>query len=241
MAKTPGNQEPANLSALVKAVRSLVQAHQAGGNADATKHSEIMLWTKRAFAANTVYVGLTLVIAGASLYAAYQARRQAVIAEDGLKLTKQNFQADQRPYIYLASNNLGEPTFYPNKNTQGTGQVIWTYHYTNYGKTPALNVKRKHYVKVGSKNFEISFQEPEVKYGVLIPPNMDTFNTVVSSPGISQDEFSKLVASDQAIEIAGEITYSDASGGNYVTNFCIARLSGGAILFCQDMGGNQMK
>lgn len=240
MTRPPSSPKPDNLSSLVKAVRSLAQAQAEDGKDQHSRHQENLRWTKRAFCTNAAYVALTFIIMLASLYAAHESERQASIAEETLKVAQDNFREEQKPDISL-TDALGGPEFVPDQAHPGLGQVIWTYHYQNAGRSPATEVTRKHYIKIGNLQFTESFQEPDNSPGILIEPSRDRFNTVVSVPGISRDNFDKLMLADRGIEIAGRFTYHDARGGDYYLNFCLAHLRTGAILFCGDKGGNTSK
>lgn len=73
--------------------------------------------------------------------------------------------------------------------------------------------------------------------GAPLPPNKDDFTTVVSRPGISQEQFTKLMQTDDAIDIFGEITYHDSYGEKYETTFCLSHLFTGAIKYRKEGNG----
>jgi hypothetical protein len=64
---------------------------------------------------------------------AHAATDAATAAQKALDMTRDKFRQDQRPYIWVTS--LGEPTFVPQ-----AGQIIWTWHMTNYGRSPAYRL-----------------------------------------------------------------------------------------------------
>ncbi|MGA2816101.1 MAG: hypothetical protein ABSE67_07350 [Xanthobacteraceae bacterium] len=68
-----------------------------------------------------------------------EARRQAKASEDALELIRQDFIADERPIIWLTNDAPGIALIQP------SGQIVWNYYYTNYGKTPANRVRAMPY------------------------------------------------------------------------------------------------
>jgi hypothetical protein len=80
--------------------------------------------------------------------AARAAVKSATTAEDALKSARENFRAEQRPIIWL-TNDLGAPQFVPNpKKADGTGQIVWDWRLTNYGKTPAVHITFHHFMRI---------------------------------------------------------------------------------------------
>jgi nitrate reductase cytochrome c-type subunit len=151
---------------------------------------------------------------------------------------QENFRAEQRPVIWL-TNELNKPEFIPNmKKADNTGQIVWSFHYTNYGRTPAVHISFRHFMTTEGK-IEESYGALAPAVGAPIPPNKVDFATVVSRPGISQDEFNQLLKNDSAIGISADILYFDAFGNKYETTFCLTHLSSGAILYCKE--GNDIK
>ena len=74
-----------------------------------------------------------------------------------------------------------------------------------------------------------------------LPPNQegDDFNTILSKATISQDDYNTLLKIDNAIIISGRITYEDAYGNKYETQFCLGKLAGGPNAHCKE--GNDIK
>jgi hypothetical protein len=120
------------------------------------------------------------------------------------------------------------------------GQIIWDWHYTNYGRTPAVNVRFVHYIRLGNSARKKSYLEPEMtSLGPPLTPNKVDFATVVLDPDVSADDANKWLHTDEAIEISGDILYSGISGGSYRTTFCISKLALSAIKYCPE--GNDIK
>ncbi len=153
-------------------------------------------------------------------------------------MARENFRHDQRPYIWL-TNELGSPRIVsPRAGQSATGQVIWTYHFTNYGKSPALNVRFYQYIKIGDRGFTSSYGAKEEHRGAPLPPNQDSIATVVSDE-ISREEFNQLLIADERISTRIRFVYSDSYAENYETGICLTRLHTGAIGYCKD--GNYIK
>ena len=160
--------------------------------------------------------------------AADAAVKSARAAETALQLTKQ----EQRPIIWLT--NLGGPQFILDKppSDPTTGQIVWDWHYTNYGKTPALHVSFHHFMIIESEREESFGAKPAGSEAAPLPTGKDDFSSVVSRPGIKSGRFARLMQTDEAIGIEGEITYYDAAGVQYRTTFCLRHLALGGILYC---------
>ena len=168
--------------------------------------------------------------------AAAAAVKSASAAETALQLTRQ----EQRPIIWL-TNDLGTPNFTLDRppSDPTSGQIFWKWHYTNYGKTPALHILFHHFMVIANAR-QASFGEPvEGSMGAPLPPGKDDFSDVVSAPGIKPEQFAQFMKTDQAIGIEGIFTYSDAAGNQYQTTFCLRHLATGAILYCPK--GNDIK
>jgi hypothetical protein len=86
--------------------------------------------------------------------AAGAAVKSASTAEDALKTARENFRSEQRPIVWL-TNDLGAPVFVPNpKKADNTGQIVWDWHFTNYGKTPALHISFRHFMRIDNSTAE---------------------------------------------------------------------------------------
>jgi hypothetical protein len=162
----------------------------------------------------------------------------ASTAQNALNQARDQFQQDQRPYIWFTNNGVGSPQFHTTPNTNPTtGHIVWDWHYTNYGKSPAYGIQHiDHYIKIGDAPFVRSYKLPERRYrpefGYLIPPGKDDFSTIVSRPEITPEEYARLLRIDRGIAIKAHIRYLDGSGTLYETGLCESRLATGAIGYC---------
>jgi hypothetical protein len=176
-----------------------------------------------------------------------ESKKQTKAAQDALEATKDNFVAEQRPYLWL-TNTVYTPQTIPlprnEPKEQGAwtkGQAIWTWHYTNYGKTPALNVAYKHSMRIRNQPFKLSFGLKDWLVAAPMPPTKEDFTTVVSEPFVlSTEEESKFFRVDYPVSISAVITYTDASNGKYETGFCMSWIPETKVgMFCKT--GNYMK
>jgi hypothetical protein len=164
------------------------------------------------------------------------ASKAANVAEIALRTARDNFRTEQRPIVWL-TNNPGSPEFMPNQQkADGTGRIIWSWHFTNYGKTPALHLSFRHFMTIENSS-EQSYGSVSPFASAPLPTSKDDFATVISRPGFSADQFTKLMETN-GIGISGEITYSDVYGESYVTTFCLRHLPH-AIGYCKE--GNDIK
>jgi hypothetical protein len=81
--------------------------------------------------------------------AAEAAVKSAGAAETALKLTKEQ----QRPIIWL-TNDLGSPQYVNLTNKPGGGQIAWAWHFTNYGRSPALRITFHQLIEIEGKTGE---------------------------------------------------------------------------------------
>jgi hypothetical protein len=179
-----------------------------------------------------IYTGYTIKM--------YSANRDAAdAAQSAVANAKEQFRQDARPYVWVTNNGLGQPEFIFDRTLTGapmnTGQILWTFHYTDYGKTPAYNLSSERLFSVGVNSpFREShgFSQVEKVKGTPVPPNKDDFQTVVSDPGITAEQYKQFLRTDNALRIRAVIQYSDAYGEKYETGLCLGRLASGAIQYC---------
>jgi hypothetical protein len=170
--------------------------------------------------------------------------KQATTADAALTLARDNFRREQRPYIWFTLAGAGQIEFHQTPRTDPpSGQILWTFHITNYGRSPAYGFQHvREEIKIGDSPFKVIWQR-EYKtggQGTVIPPTKDDFATVVSDPGIALSEFNRLLGIDNSIQVRVRMNYSDGDGFLYETGFCESRLTnGGSIKYCDE--GNYIK
>ena len=182
-----------------------------------------------------------LAFCGLAVYVC-QTIRTNNLTQEALRLTKRQFIQEQRPYIWLM-NALGSPRFILNGNNPSSdaGQVVWDYHFTNYGKTPAIDIDLQQFIKLGDGPFVKSYGNYSSNKGAPLPPTKDDWDTVISELGIPANRFSELLKAEipNGISIKAVFHYADLAGGKYETGFCLNRLNSGAIGYCRE--GNYVK
>jgi len=161
--------------------------------------------------------------------AANEAHSATVAAQDSLSFAKAQLQEEERPYIWFTATSSDSP-----KYVAIARQFIITYHYTNYGKTPAQHVVMvAHEIRVGKNApWKTSHGFHPHPPGIPCPPNKDDFTTVVSEPGVTPQEFRDLLSQDEAVGFRAVIQYADGYGARYESGICLLRLAGGAFEYC---------
>lgn len=165
-------------------------------------------------------------------------RESLRVAHDANRQSREHFQQDQRPYVWL-TNNLGSPECVSGQKSAQDCQIIWSWHFTNYGKTPARDLRFTQMINFGENVLEKPRMFDKISIGAPLPPNKDDFSTALSEVKINRAEFARLLNTEQSILVSGRLNYTDGLGGQYETGFCLYRLRSGAIAYCRD--GNYVK
>jgi hypothetical protein len=192
-------------------------------------------------------VGILVIIAYTTV-AAFQLRemhealvaanRSASAAETANTNSQKQFQIEERPYVWLKTGFVGKSEFFANPS--GGGQILWTFRYTNYGKSPAHEVFFSHRsMRVGIDGpFRESFGFPKLhQFTNPLAPSEENFVTILSQPGIRPEDYARYLKIDNAIQVRANIIYKDASGTQYESRICLGQLANGSIDFCD---GNQI-
>jgi len=155
----------------------------------------------------------------------------ATAAQQANRDAESRFKEDSRPYIWFTATGNGSPEFIPQTN-----QIVWSFHYTDYGRTPAYGIQFvQEQIKVGDKPLKTMYRkEYNAGIGTVVPPGKDDFATMASDPGINPQEFSRLLTLDHSILIKVRIDYTDAGGAIYESGFCQDRLATGATEYCKE-------
>lgn len=162
------------------------------------------------------------------------ANRSAGAAETANSDARSRFCDDERPYVWVKGGELGTPQFVSATNSN-VGQILWTFHYTNYGHSPTNNIMfTQKEIRVGvNAPFRQSHGLTKDKMQAKTPlaPNQDEITTVVSEK-IQQSEVLKLSKIDQGITIRATLRYDDSCGRTHETGICLSTLVSGTTLFC---------
>jgi hypothetical protein len=216
-----GNDPAAKNHDIVAAINSL----QSKSETTPEHNRQILLWTKRTAIGVVVYTGLTVFIAGAAFWSAWDAQR-------AVSLTAKNFIIDQRPYLWLSDN--GRPVVYSNPDGQHA-QISWTWFYTNYGKTPSNNMEFDSFIRLGEANdFKPAYKGENGVVGRSVgaptTPNKSDHATVVSEP-IPKEKVTEYLDADRSVSISVVISYKGASNDAFETRFCLGKLKSGDIAY----------
>lgn len=207
---------------IVVAIKALEAKYDAAQKDRPEHDRQTLLWTKRTAKGVFIYTAPTLIIAGTAFWSAWNAQK-------AVDLTAQNFIVQERPYIWLTTD-FGSPSYMRNPTDNPVGQVVWEWHFTNFSKTPANNVRFRTYMKVGA-DFRPSYRPAgsATSIGAPIPPAQVLRHEAVSAPGTTPTDYAKDITTNRALGISGVITYSDLMGNEYESAFCLTRLATGAI------------
>jgi hypothetical protein len=152
------------------------------------------------------------------------ANRSAKAAEDATTNSKAQFRQDQRPYVWLLSGHAYDlPQI---SQAQGhIGYLQEAFHFSNYGKSPAVNVRQDAHIAVGDKECrELKGQIITSKYGTLMPTNdQSPFNFAYSKDTVTQEVLNSISAGDTPACIFGHFEYTDLTTIpeiTYISEFC---------------------
>jgi hypothetical protein len=159
------------------------------------------------------------------------AKKQVAALQAQLDVMRRNFTKEQQPFIWKTN---ADAIIQWNATTK---QVLWTQHYTNYGKSPAwLVIERK--LAVGRdaldqvKKFVGDPLPKDRNLFSKIPQSKVDYFTAGSDP-VSKEDFDESMQHDNWIVLVGTYAYYDIAGHLYSTDFCDSRLSNGSILNCE--------
>jgi hypothetical protein len=139
-------------------------------------------------------------------------------------------QAEQRPNLWFGGN-LGSPQLL--ETAPGSGQILWTVHLTNYGKTFVAGGTMHKEIKIGNGTFEPSYKEPEAGAAIgPTAPNQDIFVTVVSRPGITATYYNSALLTREGIQVKLVADYHDLGSKQFQSSMCLKRTNAGSIAFC---------
>jgi hypothetical protein len=181
---------------------------------------------------DVITLTFVIIVAGLTVWQACLNHQMAVLAANTLKTTKEQFQRDQRPYLAQTSKSSEPPQFIPRPDDQSHGQILWNWHMTNYGKTPADHVTFTQEISLDGEPFAPSFRETAPNFGPPMAPTTDVCDSVISRP-IERAEFERLVKVTDGIVIRIKIDYSDLEGTRYQTGLCLTRTNFGSLTYCK--------
>ncbi len=165
-------------------------------------------------------------------------RQQVNTADAANRISEEQFRRDQRPYLAQSNKSTESPQFIPNTvSPEKGGQVIWNWHITNFGKTPAYDIFYTDAIKVSGHSF-VSYRQKMPSAVGALQPTGDFYSTAVSQV-TTLDVFNHLLTINEGISFRTVIRYRDSYGVWYETGLCQTRTNLGSIAYCKD--GNYIK
>jgi hypothetical protein len=160
------------------------------------------------------------------------------IAADSLEITRDNFRSDQRPYVFLNlsldNRKPGEPmsAFSVGQYLQTIkGRIVWSFHFKNFGKSPAFDVKIDRHLALGPNAWQkVKWRVPEHN-NVILPPGQDDYTSAMSDE-VPVDQIEYLFSADNGVAVFGHIDYQGPDGKSYWSEFCWFRLRNGVLVNC---------
>jgi hypothetical protein len=181
-------------------------------------------YKRRMFTVEVITMAAVIAYAGLALW-------QGRLTREAITNSSKQFQADQRPILWV-TNDTGTPQVYVNPKDPTTGQILWTWHFTNYGKTPVSELRFRQYMKLGDGDFVPSNGEKEEVFGAPIPAGKVDTDTVISRE-LKVSEINDLIQSG-GVTVKIIIEYTDAYKSRYETKVCMNRTNAGSIAYCKD-------
>jgi hypothetical protein len=127
--------------------------------------------------------------------------------------------ADQRPFIGPSSSIVSAPEFRQMQKEE-PGQILWRWHFTNYGKSTAQNVRFDRFIKIGEGPYQHTIGNSGPTYVGEIYPTMDITSGVGSLSEFTENDFERLKRTDQAIGVLIDFDYFDGYGKEYQESIC---------------------
>jgi hypothetical protein len=163
---------------------------------------------------------------------AQAATTAAKVAQDSILQSDKQFRQDQRPYIWIVnSTGMGEPQFLKNSKLPAvnpTGQILWPWHITNYGRSVAYGVTCRAFIKINKGPLMPNYKSELGNIGP-VPPNVVVAAATSTKPGIPFDTFTHIetFADGRTMDNGAQITlvlrfnYTDAYGTKYKSGICL--------------------
>jgi hypothetical protein len=107
------------------------------------------------FIIERVTLGLVILVAFLNIVQSWQAIKSANAATQAVIQSATQFQQDQRPYVSQTIKSSNAPTWFPSGDGQ-TGQVLWNWGMTNFGKTPAQNIRFTQEMRLGEGEWKLT-------------------------------------------------------------------------------------
>lgn len=159
-------------------------------------------------------------------------------AQATLDTTKSQFRADQRPYVWLQGPPPHTPIGVIGKDEN---DFFWNVFYTNYGKSPAINLCHKAFLLTGENaldkvvdiNRNTCGTDHVPKHGSILPPMRPEWTSAPLGRPATDQEIKQWESTQYGIVVYGRFDYRDGFGNWYFSQFCMARQKNGAVANCE--------
>ncbi len=147
-------------------------------------------------------------------------RGQLSVAAQSVAQTRDQFLKDERPYVWTVQDEIPHVKL---------GEVVtWNFHYTNFGKSPAIGVAIRCQVRLAAhktpelKNMYAPIHVPGFEYeGVIVPPNNSVnWTSCFSKEQITTDDLQLMNRYDGGIKLLIIFEYYDIGWQKYVSQVC---------------------
>jgi hypothetical protein len=154
------------------------------------------------------------------------------VSRDAITNTNGNFVKDQRPYIWVTPQ---KPEFALHQ------PAWWNIQYSNYGRSPALDVKLCTHLGYGSSILSVIKPVPiaecfkergSTNSSSIIPPGWIGYTTAGDGTILGQPDINAITQYDGGLAVVGIFEYKDREGNSYSTTFCSFRFRNGAMGSC---------
>lgn len=196
-----------------------------------TERREDTAHERKKFIVEILTLAAVVVYAGVTIW-------QAWLTRTAITDARENFVKDQAPYIWVTPQppvmKLDEP-------------FRWDVHYSNYGRSPALNVRRCIVSTYGPSGFSYldtlappsmnsqacrDAQGTRVASVSVAPPGFPGYSTALGTIPLKQSDIDAIAATEAGAILWGIVAYDDRSGHSYEAVFCSFRFKSGAISDC---------
>jgi hypothetical protein len=145
---------------------------------------------------------------------------QAQAAQDSVRAIRRQTQQDQRPYIWIIKEEI--------PHVKLGEKVAWNFHYTNFGKSPAVGVVVRCQVRLAAhrtpelKDMFAPIHKHGFEYEGLVIPLNDTTNwsTCFSEETVTEDDLKMLNTYDAGAKLMLYFEYYDTSWNAYTSQVC---------------------
>ena len=151
--------------------------------------------------------------------------RAATAAERAVDQVGVNFRLELRPYIWV-TNDIPRPT------RAADGLVSWNIAFTNFGKSPANQVRttRRISAQVGVFVPDANPIAQNVSpLGTPMMPNRTDFLTIQHPTKVSEEDFNKWREIGGILMVSIKFNYTDIFDTPFESMACLAYLGGGAV------------